>query len=31
MEEETGLVDYQDGVLRFEITPWQIRSFRLVV
>ena len=31
MEEETGGVDYQDGVLRFEITPWQIRSFRLVV
>jgi alpha-mannosidase len=29
MEEEIGAADWQDGVLRLEIKPWQIRSFRL--
>ena len=29
LEEETGPAQWRDGVLRFEVTPWQIRSFRL--
>ena len=29
MEEEIGPAEWRDGVLRFDVTPWQIRSFRL--
>jgi len=31
MEEEVGPAEWRDGVLRFEIAPWQIRSFKLGV
>ncbi len=29
MEEETGLADWREGRLRFDVGPWQIRSFKL--
>ena len=30
MEEQPAPADFKDGVLRFEIKPWQIRTFRMV-